>query len=224
MNIVPTGEARMDFTQRAVRIRSKCYPILMVGLVLLGSCSRNPLEEAQEEAFRVADDKVRPNSGEVASGNSDEAKILAEAISTGLQDLQAKAFTGASANHEGDKFLTHCRINPEQVVLLIHVPNLGDYESEAKDAIRALCWNVSQAALANASPETRDGKKLVVGIRGNFLYDTVLKADSIREVDIDQMDQIGSEVQKSSGQSELVEYFLDPQKAAELKKQMKQSS
>lgn len=196
---------------------------LLLGAVLLCSCSQDPLSEAREEAFDKADDKVSPPNGEVASGNSEQAQAIAATVSSGLQKLQQEMFTGASFNHEGDEFLTHCRINEAEIVFLIHVPNLGDYESEAKELIRALCWNTPQAVLAGAGEEFTAGKKLVVGIRGNFLYDTVLKADSIQEFSIDQMEKIGSEVERTSGQRELWEYFLDKEREAEIRQKMKEN-
>jgi hypothetical protein len=127
-------------------------------------------------AFDKANQSITRHEGSTAFGNSAEGIAIASDFSRSMKSLQALAFQGgrpegySASKHE---FLTYCDLRPSQCIILVHVPELRRYSSDAKDTLCNLCWMRGQAALRNQKAGT-NGMKLVVGVRGIVLYDRVM--------------------------------------------------
>lgn len=144
------------------------------GLVLVGTVvNATRVEKPGEAAFRAADQQVAINQGQVASGNTAEARALADAFSKRLKLLQAVSFEGGKdesrrVSLSGGEFLTFCQVQPDGVAFLVHVPQLKAYKGEVREALLDLAWQTAREVTADLR-RTAD-RKLAVGLRGAVLY------------------------------------------------------
>jgi hypothetical protein len=132
-------------------------------------------KESGRAMFEAANGLIDSNHGEVAFGNTPNAKQIATILSTKLKQLDKTEFTGD--NEEGlsvtkHEFLTYCSLRPGQCIVLIHVPGLRHYDPEAKTLVSELAWKTLQETLRSAGLD-QDPFILAVGIRGVMLYDRV---------------------------------------------------
>lgn len=123
--------------------------------------------------FLDAESNIKSSDDQIAFGNTEEAKALAEDFSTQMQTLRDAAFTKgekAFLSHN-DNFVTHCELHKDRCVFLVQVPSYRKFEDDAKKDLAKLAWLV---ALKTVGGTLDEGDKLAVGMRGSFLYGAVM--------------------------------------------------
>ena len=127
-------------------------------------------------AFKVANRLIDSDKGTTAYGNTPDAEKLAfvfsEMVMRGREMGVQKAKKKSVISLSHGKFLSYCRINPDSCVFMVHVPDLRKFSDDAKRFMVGLAWTVAskQAVLLTPRP-----KRVVVGVRGAFLYDEVVE-------------------------------------------------
>jgi hypothetical protein len=161
------------------RITLICAPIIIWFMVLHKPAF---LSRPGERAFRKADKEILINHGTIAFGNSTEAQAMALEYSKNWKIISASFFTNSDSYAvsltDGD-FLTYCHLDPNNCVFLVHVPQLGKLEPDAKKSIEDLAWMNAQAILRtnSAHPPTNLG----VGIKGVLSYDSIMIGNYVSE-------------------------------------------
>jgi hypothetical protein len=142
--------------------------LTLIGMVAL---SPDQPEKPGQAAFKAADDRIFAYGGDAAHGNTPQAEALAEEFSEYLADLDDLFFEGGGAGGvlTQGQFVTHCELREGGVAFLVHVPELKDYEPDAKDALLELSWSVASAVTEELRRDHPD-LKLGVGLRGNLFY------------------------------------------------------
>jgi hypothetical protein len=136
--------------------------------IVLG-CKAGPPPPGREE-FKAASQKIGVSSGAGVFGNSESALAMATDFSEQMGKVDKLAFTGhkkRSFSLTGEKFLTYCHVNGDQVVFLVHVPQFKAYKSDVRAELISLSWDVATAVVqARGVP----AKRLAVGLRGSLMY------------------------------------------------------
>jgi hypothetical protein len=72
-----------------------------------------------------------------------------------------------------NQFLTFCELTDTHCAVLVHVPELRRFSTDAMNSLGELAWVSAQAALQNHAAG-KPGMSLAVGMRGAIIYDRVL--------------------------------------------------
>lgn len=151
-------------------------------------------------AFKTADDMVK---GALPLGNTTQAVTVAKDIAAGM-----KTFLDQAANHSGSKKVpSHqcgvwCELRDDQCIVLLKVPDLRHYDSAAQKILADAAWQDSLACLQNHFA-VKPGMPLTVGLRGDYLYDTVLTG----KMSLDPEAKPESRVTSSASREKLIESF-----------------
>jgi hypothetical protein len=157
-------------------------------------------------AFEEANSLIEMDKGAEAYGNTPEAEKLAAAFSSMVKlgrQMGIEAGKKSKFSLSKGKFLTYCRINADSCAFMVHVPDLRKFSSDAKTYIADMAWAVGMKSASQLQPQP---KRLAVGIRGAFLYDTVIEGNIVAD---DQDAQEGIEQRHDGGspQKYLAAYF-----------------
>jgi hypothetical protein len=142
-----------------------------------GSSAASPGKGAFEEANGL----IAMDKGQEAYGNTPEAEKLAAAFSAMVKlgrQMGIQAGKKSTISLSKGKFLTYCRINADSCAFMVHVPDLRKFSQEAKEYIADMAWAVAMKSASQLQPQP---KRLAVGIRGAFLYDTVIEGHLVAE-------------------------------------------
>ena len=154
------------------------------GLVLVArnTSQRGTHHHAPGKAeFEEANHTIDFNRGTVAFGNSTRATAIANFFSQEMKQFRENQFQGGKKNgfsaseHE---FMTYCDLRTNQCIILVHVPELRRYTSEAKNSISILGWETAQRLLRERKVG-QVGMKLFVGVRGAIFYERVMTGNYI---------------------------------------------
>jgi hypothetical protein len=134
-----------------------------------------PPKAAGEIAFDAADDQIDSFAkGEAARGNTPAAVTAAEQVNQAMELFASLAISGADTG----EMRTFVHQDGDTVVVMVHVPDLRKYNSEAKRETGRFAWQAAQTAARELSPRPA---QLAVGIRGVALYDDVLFGRVVEE-------------------------------------------
>jgi len=128
--------------------------------------TESSLDAAEKELFTQT-------GGQVAFGNTPEARELATKMISGMEAFTATMSekpTGLSIL--GDSFLASVWRSPRGTAFLVTVPNLNKYSDAAQEAIFAASWNEAQRLMREAG--AKDGTGLAVAPRGTLAYERIL--------------------------------------------------
>lgn len=153
--------------------------ILLVVLVLGGTVAyravfvpSRPLTPA-EAAFQAADDAIDRHVDAIGFGDD---VALATAFATLMKAEQAQRFAGGAHDRTTtmthEHFLTYCRIAPDGICLLVHVPQLKSYQGEVRVALAEMAWELAQPLTASRLAE--NGGQLTIGLRGAMRYGAIV--------------------------------------------------
>jgi|GEM_PF-870156 len=178
-----------------------------------GSSASSPGKAAFDEANHL----IAMDQGSEAYGNTPAAEKLAAAFSSMVKlgrQMGIQAGKKSTISLSKGKFLTYCRINADSCAFMVHVPDLRKFSSDAKTYIADMAWAVAMKSASQLQPQP---KRLAVGIRGAFLYDTVIEGHIVAD---DQDAEEGIEQRHPGGSPEkyLAAYFESPAADAALPK------
>lgn len=145
--------------------------LILCGAMAAGCCNASAPEPGQKE-FEAANAQIDTFESEVGFGDTPEAKALAARYAAELAKREKEAFEGGkdaeeSATTKG-RWLTHCHLRDDRVVLLVHVPNLDTYEGDVRKELLNMAWDAGTELTRKA--RTPKDKKVVVALRGNLLF------------------------------------------------------
>lgn len=126
-------------------------------------------------AFEAANKLITSSSNGTASGNTEEAKIAADALSAACTKLAPLMFSGGSKMKglSGGSFLVYCQRTKEGAVFLVHVPDLRHYkDADVKETLGDMVWGNAQIA-AKMALKLPDNAAVAVGLRGIASYGMV---------------------------------------------------
>ncbi len=183
-----------------------------VGLATIASgvfqlTSANPAETGPGAAeFDAANSLIAKFDGEVAFGNTPEAKQLAEEFSAAAKQLRETLIESkrSSSSSSSDKqFLAYCQMSPHGIAFLLHVPDLSRFKGTAKTTMADAAWVAATSVL-----ERHDHRpaNVAVGIRGFLFYDTFLCGAPSSDSDPDPLGGIRSR-HNSTDKEVLYPYF-----------------
>ena len=164
---------------------------------------------AGKGAFEEANSLIAMDKGQEAYGNTPEAEKLAAAFSSMVKlgrQMGIQAGKKSTISLSKGKFLTYCRINADSCAFMVHVPDLRKFTTEAKSYIADMAWAVAMKSASQLQPQP---KRLAVGIRGAFLYDTVIEGHIVAD-DKDAEEGIEQRHDGGSPQKFLAAYFESP--------------
>ena len=170
-----------------------------------GSSASSPGKSAFEEANSL----IAMDKGQETYGNTPEAEKLAAAFSSLVKlgrQMGIQAGKKSTISLSKGKFLTYCRINADSCAFMVHVPDLLKFTSDAKTYIADMAWAVAMKSASQLQPQP---KRLAVGIRGAFLYDTVIEGHIVAD-DKDAEEGIEQRHPGGSPQKFLAAYFESP--------------
>lgn len=127
-----------------------------------------------ESEFREANRQITRFKGTTAFGNSPEAVEMATKCAQTQKTLRVSLFTGGkrgALSAAKGEFLTYCQLRDNACVFLVHVPELRQYTSEAKKALRELTWLAAQQVVKDSG--TQGQSELVVALRGAVAYESI---------------------------------------------------
>ncbi len=162
--------------------------VSIAGMVLLGPGFLEGTDRAQQQnapgAYRSApvsdSDRLRFAESEIitagpegaATGNTETAKQLAREFSTDMKQMRDLLFTADEGFSISDgNFITHCEYHHGRCAFVVHVPSYRNFDEDAKEALAELAWKVAQKSVESV---LKPGDRLAVGMRGTFLYGSVM--------------------------------------------------
>ncbi|MDP1586418.1 MAG: hypothetical protein Q8M07_01630 [Prosthecobacter sp.] len=129
-------------------------------------------------AFENANELLTGLSEGRAHGNTQEAKVLAEAFSDALKEarnigIEKRSRSSIFSHTKGD-FLTYCLLTEQSCIFMVHVPDLRNFATDAKELIAEAGWLIALKILKGSGLMPT---KLAVGLRGAMFYDRVTVGD-----------------------------------------------
>jgi hypothetical protein len=122
------------------------------------------------DALSMAESNVSSASDGVGTGNSPEATQLASSFAEQMKEVSDKAFTKGRKRLfqlSGGNFVTHCHLDSDSCVFIVHVPQYRDYADDAKSFLAEIAWQVALNAVGDQLPANG---KLAVALRGTIMY------------------------------------------------------
>ncbi len=148
-------------------------------------------------------------SDRVAFGNSEPARSIAENFSRQMKELREVGFSSGKSGGislSGGEFLTHCELREDTCAIIVHVPDMRKFDSEAKAALNDLAWHVAQNLLAET--DFPEGGELAVGLKGVLLYDDIRLGRHVKEWP--EEEENPGKSRRGLGESALVRFFSEP--------------
>ncbi len=203
------------------RVALVAVPVLFIALIAYAVYNVDTGERSERTSvvtpagpgaaeFETANRPLNINHGTVAFGNSTKAQEVAAQFSKAMKARREAEFTagkkGAISMSKGE-FLTHCELRDDRCVILVHVPELRRYQSEAKETMAYLAWETAQSVLKEKGVG-KDKMSLVVGVRGVLLYDRVMVGKYVD--DPKQLESSIKETETESGGKALLHFWFKP--------------
>ncbi|MCW0220973.1 MAG: hypothetical protein OJI67_21780 [Prosthecobacter sp.] len=124
-----------------------------------------------QDLFNKADDLISNQDNGTANGNTPEALKLAQefsAITKKMRGLIIEQGKDSKFSLSGGDFLTYVHLTPERCLILVHVPGLRKFTSEAKQVMAQTAWLTARKLTRQLNPKPSE---LALGIRGALIYD-----------------------------------------------------
>jgi hypothetical protein len=147
--------------------------VLLLGgcvLLLVGVAGKREVTQA-ERNFQEASGQITAHKEQVAFGNSPRAVDIAKAVSDDLKKARTDLFKGGKRGKfslSDGEFLTYCELQASYCAILVHVPELRQYDKEAKEIQGDIAWEIALGQMHDRFPE--QDFELAVGLRGSILY------------------------------------------------------
>ena len=168
---------------------------------------KGPPAPGQAE-FESASNKISVKGDSVAYGNSPKAVEIAAEFSKLMKTLRQAFFEGGKKNGfsvSDHQFLTYCELRDDKCVILVHVPELRRFATDAKKDLGELAWVTACSVLEDKVAPPRPNRltarplvrrpgqplapapppepprefKVAVALRGVLWYDRVLAGRSV---------------------------------------------
>lgn len=191
--------------------KSGCLKFVLIGLglfvlfcvivALLDDGERPPSGKPVDPAVTLeqAESNIVSDLSGVAYSNSEEGKKLAENFGALFKKA---ALEGTDAIKDRHEFITHCQLNENSALFLVHVPKLRKFDDESKERFCEIAWVIAHAVLADA--EFPEGAKLAVGVKGIALYQNIYFGNYSAANPLKEAEGV---VSKSTETSALEEFF-----------------
>ncbi len=145
--------------------------ILVIGIIgiMTGGDGGPPAKPVDAEVtLKQAESNIVGASNGLAYSNTETGQALATKFNTLFKNA---AMEGTSSIKERHDFITHCQLNADSALFLVHVPKLRKFDKESKEVFCKLAWEVAQAILTQS--DLPDGSKVAVGVKGLALYQNI---------------------------------------------------
>lgn len=188
-----------------VRTAFIAAPLALVTSIIIGSetAYRAELALANTPGYAEYQKAHDSTSGSLASGNTKEATDAARKMALGM-----KLFLDESATHAGSrKTPDHncgvwCEIRDDRCIVVMRVPDLRRYDSEAQRILAEAAWMDARSCLQQVS-SLKQGSPLLVAVRGESLYDSVMTGHLTTDIEAAPEASVGM----SKAKSKLIEWF-----------------
>ncbi len=185
-------------------------------IALTSDSSRSRAASSPEYAnFREGNAIINHYQGSSGYGNTPKAVDVAEAFTKLIKKRRNLMFAAAQPGRISAgtaDFVSCCELYDSQCAIIVNVPDLRQFDSEAKRALGDVAWGSAQEALREKGV-ARPGMKLAVGLRGVLMYDRVLIGNVVTNADVTDTGLIetvtGSEVEQR-----LYPFFQRPEQSA----------
>jgi hypothetical protein len=162
------------------RIFLIAMPVLFVGLItgigaMAGREQNAALRKPGGAEFSAANASIDSTYTPRVSGNTAEATALAKTISKSVATMRAAFFTTGKNKSPDPPFPTWCELHADHAVVLVHVPDLRKFNTEAKAQLCEVCWDTAVRAIVADGSRPRPFT-VAVGVRGAVLYEQALVA------------------------------------------------
>ena len=164
----------------AIGLVSGYLGLLMVGGLLLAAfLSPDPkpavggVEVTAATNLSAAESKIVTDNDGIAHGNTPAAIDLAKKFSEKMKLVRDENFTKGDTGISltDGNFVTYCELRPGQCAFVVHVPQYRKFEDDAKESLADLAWEADQETVAGTLQE---GDDLGVGMKGDFLFGSVM--------------------------------------------------
>ena len=135
--------------------------------------------------FQAANAHLNGNPGFVGCGNTPRAVDVADAFSKKMKQRRELFFEAAKSNQISvgtREFVSCCEVYDSQCAIIVHIPDLRRFNSDAKESLGHVAWITAQEVLQETG-KVRPGTKLAVGLRGVLLYDRVLLGNIVTNLE-----------------------------------------
>lgn len=181
---------------------------ILVVLMIIGALSSSGKGDATGKpvdatvTLEQAEANIISASDGVAYSNSEAGQDLAAIFS---KLFKAASLESTDTIKESHNFITHCQLNEDSALFLVHVPKLRKFEKDSKERFCEIAWLIAHTVLADSNlPE---GSKLAVGVKGMALYQNIYFGNYSTANLLEDSQGITS---KSKDTSELEEFFKTP--------------
>lgn len=176
--------------------------VLLVGILLLiGYLVMKPGEpevpkSPAQIAYEQANSLIGSSRGESGNGSTPEEKAAATIMAAGaaaFRDMTIEKSSGRSRGifqnvakaADAKGFTAYCKRKGDEVLFLLHVPDLRKFTDGAKEQMAENAWAAALQAVSTM-PDPKP-KKMAVATRGILSYDRLVKGNVIEEF-TDEMD------------------------------------
>jgi hypothetical protein len=121
-----------------------------------------------------AETHVLADTAGMATGNSDAALTLARDYFNVMKKMRDVMTTQSDDRYSAlteSNFVTYCELHGDRCAFIVHVPDYGNFDDEAKDRLATIAWSVAQGTVEGT---LQPGDELAVGLRGTDVYGAVL--------------------------------------------------
>lgn len=178
--------APASLLMKSFRAALIALPVMLIALIAMPvGLATSARSSTPRSVFDAANQQISVHHDRVAFGNSDKAIAVAGKISRSMKTVREAAFEGGKKNGlsmSGHEFLSYCELRDGLCIVMVHVPELRRFTSDAKDSLAKLAWMMTQSALRSEQAGT-PGMKVLVGLRGIALYDRVMKGEYVADTE-----------------------------------------
>lgn len=180
-------------------------PLALIASIIIGSETAYRAELAQANApgyaqYYTAHDMT---AGSSAGGNTPEAKDAARKIAAGMKLFLDDSTTQTGSRRTPDHNCgVWCEIRDDRCIVVMRVPDLRRYNSEAQRTLADAAWMDARACLQQV-PCLKQGSPLLVAVRGESLYDSVMTGHLTADIEAAPEGSVGT----TKAKSKLIEWF-----------------
>ncbi|MDB4265317.1 hypothetical protein N9891_01060, partial [bacterium] len=183
--------------------------VLIVIGVIAGGGEKTPKVSPVEPTvtLKQAESSIVSSGDGLAYSNSEAGQALAAEFSA---QFKKAALDGTDTIKERHDFITHCQLNDDSVLFLVHVPKLRKFDKESKERFCEIGWVIAQNVLTENFLTKNNIKldtKLAVGVKGLALYQNIYFGKFNPE---NLSDELTGVTLKSKDSSLLEEFFKTP--------------
>jgi len=198
--VKPTsGMGMMLFRTAAIGTPLALIVMMVAGIMSSAEKDRETAAAPGYKEFKIADSSASASS---VNGNNKKAVEVSKLAAARMKDYLEATVSTSKGKPVSSACGVWCDLHDDHCTVIMKVPGLRKFNTESRALLSKIVWTDVLSSLRETQA-VKPGTKLAVGVRGDFLYESVLLGEFTEDIKSTPR----ATLDHSAGKAKLVELF-----------------